>query len=41
MRPAEAIMEADPPLLPVAGKINDVWYGYVKGHNPQRLLRHF
>ena len=32
---AEAIMEADPPLLPVAWeKINDVWYNYVKGHNP-------
>jgi hypothetical protein len=28
-------MEADPPLLPVAWeKINDVWYNYVKGHNP-------
>jgi len=32
---AEAIMEEDPPLLPVAWeKINDVWYNYVKGHNP-------
>jgi peptide/nickel transport system substrate-binding protein len=35
IRQAEAIMEADPPLLPVAWeKINDVWYNYVKGHNP-------
>jgi peptide/nickel transport system substrate-binding protein len=35
IRQAEAIMEADPPLLPVAWeKINDVWYSYVKGHNP-------
>jgi peptide/nickel transport system substrate-binding protein len=32
---AEAVMEQDPPLLPVAWeKINDVWYDYVKGHNP-------
>jgi ABC-type transport system substrate-binding protein len=31
----EAIMEQDPPLLPVAWeKTNDVWYNYVKGHNP-------
>jgi ABC-type transport system substrate-binding protein len=35
IREAEAIMEQDPPLLPVAWeKINDVWYNYVKGHNP-------
>ena len=35
IRQAEAIMEEDPPLLPVAWeKINDVWYNYVKGHNP-------
>jgi len=35
IRQAEAIMEQDPPLLPVAWeKINDVWYNYVKGHNP-------
>jgi ABC-type transport system substrate-binding protein len=35
VRQAEAIMEQDPPLLPVAWeKINDVWYNYVKGHNP-------
>jgi peptide/nickel transport system substrate-binding protein len=32
---AEAIMEQDPPVLPVAWEqINDVWYNYVKGHNP-------
>ena len=31
----EAIMELDPPLLPISWeKINDVWYNYVKGHNP-------
>jgi ABC-type transport system substrate-binding protein len=35
VRQAEAIMEQDPPLLPVSWeKINDVWYNYVKGHNP-------
>jgi peptide/nickel transport system substrate-binding protein len=35
IRQAEAIMEKDPPLLPVSWeKINDVWYNYVKGHNP-------
>ena len=28
-------MEQDPPVLPVAWEqINDVWYNYVKGHNP-------
>ena len=32
---AEALMEQDPPVLPVAWeKINDAWYNYVKGHNP-------
>jgi ABC-type transport system substrate-binding protein len=32
IRKAEAIMENDPPLLPVAWeKINEVWYNYVKG----------
>ena len=32
---AEAIMEQDPPLLPVAWeRINEVWYDYVKGLNP-------
>ena len=41
IRQAEAIMEQDPPLLPVAWeKINDVWYNYVKGHQPVRILRH-
>jgi peptide/nickel transport system substrate-binding protein len=35
IRQAEAIMEKDPPLLPVAWEnINDIWYTYVKGHNP-------
>ena len=35
VRQAEAIMEEDPPVLPVAWeKINDVWYNYVKGLNP-------
>jgi len=35
VRQTEAIMEQDPPVLPVAWeKINDVWYDYVKGHNP-------
>ena len=33
---AEAIMERDPPLVPVAWEnILDVWYDYVKGHNPK------
>ena len=35
IRQAERIMEANPPLLPVAWeKIIDGWYSYVKGHNP-------
>ena len=35
IRKAEEIMEQDPPVLPMAWeKINDVWYNYVKGHNP-------
>ncbi|MFI4999073.1 MAG: ABC transporter substrate-binding protein [Reyranellales bacterium] len=35
IRQAENIMEQDPPVLPVAWeKINDIWYNYVKGHNP-------
>ena len=34
-------MEQDPPLLPVAyEKMNDAWYNYVKGQNPQRFLRY-
>jgi ABC-type transport system substrate-binding protein len=39
VRQAEAIMEADPPVLPVAWEqINDVWYNYVKGHNPREYF---
>ncbi|MGE5512242.1 MAG: ABC transporter substrate-binding protein [Bacteroidota bacterium] len=35
IRRAEAIMEKDPPVLPIAWeKINDGWYNYVKGHVP-------
>jgi ABC-type transport system substrate-binding protein len=35
IRKAEAIMEQDPPLLPVSWeKIDDGWFNYVKGHNP-------
>ncbi len=35
IRQAEDIMEQDPPVFPVAWEqINDVWYNYVKGHNP-------
>jgi len=35
IREAEMIMEQDPPVLPICWeKINDVWYDYVKGHNP-------
>jgi peptide/nickel transport system substrate-binding protein len=35
VRQAEAIMEQDPPVLPVSWEqINDVWWNYVKGHNP-------
>ena len=36
IRQAEAIMEENPPLLPMSWeKINDGWYNYVKGHNPK------
>jgi len=36
VRQAEEIMEADPPLFPVAWeKIVDVWQKFVKGHNPK------
>ena len=36
IRQAEAIMEQNPPLLPMSWeKINDGWYNYVKGHNPK------
>jgi peptide/nickel transport system substrate-binding protein len=35
IRQTEDIMEANPPVLPVAWEnINDIWYNYVKGHNP-------
>jgi peptide/nickel transport system substrate-binding protein len=36
IRKAEDIMEKDVPMFPVCWeKINDVWYNYVKGHNPK------
>jgi peptide/nickel transport system substrate-binding protein len=36
IRRAEDIMEQDPPLVPVAWEyILDVWFNYVKGHNPK------
>ena len=36
IRQAEDMMEQDPPLVPVAWEnILDVWYNYVKGHNPK------
>ena len=36
IRKAEDIMEQDPPVLPLSWeKINDIWYNYVKGHNPK------
>jgi len=36
IRKAEDIMEQDPPAVPVAWEnILDVWYNYVKGHNPK------
>jgi peptide/nickel transport system substrate-binding protein len=36
IRRAEDLMENDPPLVPVAWEnILDVWYNYVKGHNPK------
>ncbi|HJQ59339.1 MAG TPA: ABC transporter substrate-binding protein [Vineibacter sp.] len=39
IRQAEAIMEEDPPLLPVSWeKINDGWYNYVKGHRPNEYF---
>jgi ABC-type transport system substrate-binding protein len=39
IRQAEAIMEDDPPLLPISWeKINDGWYNYVKGHNPKEYF---
>ena len=39
IRKAEDIMEADPPVLPMTWeKINDVWYSYVKGHDPREYF---
>ena len=39
IRQAEAIMEENPPLLPVAWeKINDGWFNYVKGHAPNEYF---
>jgi peptide/nickel transport system substrate-binding protein len=39
---AEALMEQDPPVLPVSWeKINDGWYNYVKGHNPYNYFGMF
>ena len=36
IRQAEDIMEKDVPMFPICWeKINDVWYNYVKGHNPK------
>jgi len=36
VRQDETLMEQDPPVLPVAWEnINDVYYNYVKGHNPR------
>src|SRR5690242_17555276 len=36
IRQAEDLMEQDPPLVPVAWEnILDVWYNFVKGHNPK------
>ena len=35
IRKVEDAMEQDPPVLPLSWeKINDVWFNYVKGHNP-------
>jgi len=39
IRRAEDIMEQNPPLVPVAWEnILDVWYNYVKGHNPRKYF---
>jgi peptide/nickel transport system substrate-binding protein len=36
VREDETLMEQDPPVLPVAWEnINDIYYNYVKGHNPK------
>ena len=35
----EELMEQDPPLVPIAWEyIFDVWYNYVKGHNPKEYF---
>jgi ABC-type transport system substrate-binding protein len=39
IRQAEAIMEQDPPLLPVAyEKMNDAWFNFVTGQNPTGIF---
>jgi ABC-type transport system substrate-binding protein len=36
IRKSDDIMERDVPMFPICWeKINDVWYNYVKGHNPK------
>ena len=36
IRQCEDIMEQDPPVLPISWEnINDIYYNYVKGHNPK------
>jgi len=36
VRKTEVIMEREVPMFPICWeKINDVWYNYVKGHNPK------
>ena len=38
VRQAEAILEQDPPLLPIAWEqLSDAWYTNVRGVNPQRI----
>ena len=38
-RQCEEIMEQDPPVLPVSWEnINDIYYNYVKGHNPKEYF---
>jgi ABC-type transport system substrate-binding protein len=39
IRRTEDVMEQDPPLVPVAWEnILDVWFNYVKGHNPNNYF---
>ena len=39
IRQAEDMMEQDPPLVPVAWEnIIDIWFNYVKGHNPKEYF---